>query len=98
MFVPWDGKVRTLGRVGSRVVPAVELATLVHKGSHANIDIAYGSLATYVTRHALAIEGRYVSTIWWGPRTPRMRVPGVLRSDGQSFKRADWGDSMARPP
>jgi effector-binding domain-containing protein len=57
MFVPWDGKVRTLGRVGSRVVPAVELATLVHKGSHANIDLAYGSLATYVTRHALAVEG-----------------------------------------
>lgn len=25
--------------------------------SHANIDLAYGSLATYVTRHALAVEG-----------------------------------------
>jgi len=57
VFVPCDGRVRAIGRVASRVVPAVELATLVHKGSHANIDIAYGSLATYVTRHALAIEG-----------------------------------------
>ena len=36
---------------------AVELATLVHEGSHANIDLAYGSLATYVTQHALAVEG-----------------------------------------
>jgi DNA-binding transcriptional MerR regulator len=57
LFVPCNGKVRGIGRVASRVVAAVELATLVHKGSHANIDIAYGSLATYVTRHALAVEG-----------------------------------------
>jgi effector-binding domain-containing protein len=38
-------------------VPGVELAIIVHKGSHANIDLAYGVLATYVTRHALAVEG-----------------------------------------
>lgn len=57
VFIPVDGKVRAIGRVSPRVVPAVELATLVHKGSHANIDLAYGSLATYVTRHALAVEG-----------------------------------------
>jgi DNA-binding transcriptional MerR regulator len=57
VFVPCDGRVRAIGRVASRIVPAVELATLVHKGSHTNIDLAYGSLATYVTRHALAIEG-----------------------------------------
>ena len=29
----------------------------MHVGSHANIDIAYGSLAAYVMRHALAVEG-----------------------------------------
>jgi DNA-binding transcriptional MerR regulator len=57
VFIPCGDKVRAIGRVSSRAVPAVELATLVHKGSHANIDIAYGSLATYVTQHALAIEG-----------------------------------------
>jgi DNA-binding transcriptional MerR regulator len=57
VFLPCGGKVRAIGRVSARVVPAVELATLVHKGSHANIDLAYGSLATYVTRHALAVEG-----------------------------------------
>ena len=39
------------------VVPAVELATIIHEGSHASIDLAYGSLATYVTHHALGIEG-----------------------------------------
>jgi hypothetical protein len=42
VFVPSDGTVRAIGRVAQRVVPAVELATLVHKGSPANIDLAYG--------------------------------------------------------
>ncbi len=57
MFIPCEGTVRAIGRVAQRVVPAVELATLVHEGSHANVDLAYGSLATYVARHALAVEG-----------------------------------------
>jgi DNA-binding transcriptional MerR regulator len=46
VFIPCNGKLRPIGRVASCIVPAVELATLVHKGSHANIDLAYGSLAT----------------------------------------------------
>jgi DNA-binding transcriptional MerR regulator len=57
VFLPCDGKVRAIGRVASLIVPAVELATLVHEGSFANIDLAYGSLAAYVTRHALAVDG-----------------------------------------
>jgi DNA-binding transcriptional MerR regulator len=63
VFIPCDAKVRSIGRVIQLVVPAVELATVVHKGSHANIDLAYGSLATYVTRHELAVEGPCGSTI-----------------------------------
>jgi DNA-binding transcriptional MerR regulator len=57
VFVPCGDKVRPIGRVSSRIVPAVELATLVHEGPHTNIDLAYGSLATYVTDHALAVDG-----------------------------------------
>jgi DNA-binding transcriptional MerR regulator len=57
VFIPCSDKVRAVGRVASRIVPAVELATIVHQGSHANIDVAYGALATYVTQHALAVEG-----------------------------------------
>jgi DNA-binding transcriptional MerR regulator/effector-binding domain-containing protein len=68
VFVPCNGKVGAVGRVASRLVPAVELATLVHKGSHANIDLAYGSLATYVTRHALAVEGPLREYYLVGPR------------------------------
>jgi hypothetical protein len=43
VFIPCGDMVRSIGRVSPRIVPAVELATLVHKGSHAEIDIAYGS-------------------------------------------------------
>jgi DNA-binding transcriptional MerR regulator len=57
VFIPCDGPVKEIGRVAPRVMPPVELATLIHEGSHANIDLAYGSLATYVTQHALAVEG-----------------------------------------
>jgi DNA-binding transcriptional MerR regulator len=57
VFVPTTGTVRPMGRVAPLVVPAVELATIVHAGPHTDIDRAYGALATYVTQHALAVEG-----------------------------------------
>ena len=57
LFVPCTGPVRSMGRVTSLVVPAAEFATIVHPGPHTDIDRAYGSLATYVTEHALAVEG-----------------------------------------
>jgi len=56
IFMPCGGA-RAVGRMTMVAVPAVELATIVHEGSHANIDLAYGALATYVTRHALGIAG-----------------------------------------
>ena len=58
VFLPCDIPVRATGRVTTLVVPEVELAITVHPGPHSgDIDRAYGSLATYVTDHALAIEG-----------------------------------------
>ena len=55
------------------VIPAVEIATLVHKGPHDNIDLAYGFLAAYVTRHALAVEGPLREYYLAGPQdTPDM--------------------------
>jgi DNA-binding transcriptional MerR regulator len=57
IFIPCEGTVRPIGRVSGHTVPAVELATLVHAGSYTDIDLTYGSLATYVTQHALAVEG-----------------------------------------
>jgi effector-binding domain-containing protein len=57
IFLPCAGPVRPVGRVTVRTLPAVELATTVHVGSHVDIDRTYGSLATYVTEHALAVDG-----------------------------------------
>lgn len=57
IFVPCSGPVRPMGRVTTLVVPPAELATIVHAGPHTDIDRAYGSLATYVTQHALAVDG-----------------------------------------
>ena len=57
IFIPCDGQVREMGRVTALVIPPVELATIVHYGSHQGIDRAYGDLATYVTKHALAVDG-----------------------------------------
>ena len=56
-FVPCDQAVPATGRVTGVVIPAAELAVAVHTGEHSDIDLAYGALATYVTHHALGIEG-----------------------------------------
>jgi effector-binding domain-containing protein len=33
------------------------LAVIVHNGSHDDVDRSYGALATYVSEHALAVDG-----------------------------------------
>jgi DNA-binding transcriptional MerR regulator len=56
-FVPCAGPVRPIGRVTTLVVPAAELAIITHSGSPAEVDRAYGALASYVTQHAMGVEG-----------------------------------------
>ena len=57
IFVPCRTPVRPVGRVVPLTVPPAELATITHHGPHTDIDRAYGSLASYVTQHALAVDG-----------------------------------------
>ena len=57
VFVPTVTEVQPLGRVAPLVVPGAELAVIVHPGSHADADRAYGALADHVTSHALGVEG-----------------------------------------
>jgi DNA-binding transcriptional MerR regulator len=57
VFIPSKGKLKATGRVASTVIPPVELATILHSGSHRDIDQAYGALATYVAEHELAVDG-----------------------------------------
>jgi hypothetical protein len=74
VFLPCDGPIRATGRVTGLVVPEVELALTEHLGPHsADIDLAYGSLATYVTDHALAVESPSASTTRSVRTSPRAR-------------------------
>ena len=57
IFVPCVTPVRPMGRVTGLEVPAAELAVIEHAGPPADVDRAYGTLAAYVARHALAVEG-----------------------------------------
>lgn len=57
VFIPCVGELRPLGRVEFTIIPAVELATITHAGSHDEVDRSYGALAAYVARHALAVDG-----------------------------------------
>jgi DNA-binding transcriptional MerR regulator/effector-binding domain-containing protein len=57
VFVPVAAEVQRLGRVAPFTVPAAELAVITHAGSHADVDRAYGALATYVSSHALQVDG-----------------------------------------
>jgi DNA-binding transcriptional MerR regulator len=57
VFLPTSRPVRSVGRVSPTRLPATELATIVHHGSHDEIDRAYGALAAYVSQQALAVNG-----------------------------------------
>ncbi|RIJ52086.1 MerR family transcriptional regulator [Clavibacter lycopersici] len=45
------------GRVRAALLPGSDLAVLVHRGTDATIDRAYGDLGRYVVRHELGAEG-----------------------------------------
>ena len=57
LFIPTAAEIQPLGRVKPVVVPAAELAVIVHSGSPADLDRSYGALATYVSSHALQVDG-----------------------------------------
>jgi len=57
VFVPTPTEIQPLGRVEPIVVPAAELAVVVHPGSLADVDTAYGALAAYVATNALRVDG-----------------------------------------
>ena len=57
IYIPCDGPIETIGRIRPYQSPEVELATIVHAGSHRSIDLAYGALATHVARHERAADG-----------------------------------------
>ncbi|SEM19133.1 MerR family transcriptional regulator [Streptacidiphilus jiangxiensis] len=57
VFVPVDGAVRPVGRIGAVVVPGAELAVAVHRGTLQTIDLTYGDLGTHAARHEIGVDG-----------------------------------------
>jgi DNA-binding transcriptional MerR regulator len=57
VFVPVAIEAEFPGRITSRVIPAAELAVIIHAGSHADVDRSYGALGGYVAGHALQVAG-----------------------------------------
>jgi DNA-binding transcriptional MerR regulator len=57
LFFPVIGQFRPVGRVEPMSLPGAELAVITHCGSHDDLDRSYGALATYVSEHALAVDG-----------------------------------------
>jgi effector-binding domain-containing protein len=57
IFLPCQAPPRPTGRVAPLDIPATELAIVIHAGPHVGIDLAYGTLGAYRTRHALAVDG-----------------------------------------
>jgi DNA-binding transcriptional MerR regulator len=57
IFVPVAKASKCVGRTTELTIPAAELAITEHLGPHNDIDVTYGALGDYVTRHALSVEG-----------------------------------------
>jgi DNA-binding transcriptional MerR regulator len=71
IFLPCDPVPQSIGRVSATVIPPAELAMIVHPGSHTDIDRSYGALGTYVTQHALAVDGPIREYYLVGPSETR---------------------------
>jgi DNA-binding transcriptional MerR regulator len=57
VFLPVAASFRPVGRIEFTALPPVDLAVVSHNGGEDGIDRAYGALAAYVARHALALDG-----------------------------------------
>jgi DNA-binding transcriptional MerR regulator len=53
LFLPVADPPATLGPASALVVPAAELAVVVHHGSHDNADLTYGLLGAYASEHSV---------------------------------------------
>lgn len=57
VYLPIARQVAAAGRVQPLEIPPVELAVITHEGPHDGIDREYATLAEYIARHELAVEG-----------------------------------------
>ena len=89
VYVPVaDPPVRS-GRVEPFVVPAAELATTVHAGSHDDIDVTYAALGVFVSQQALAVAGPVREVYLVGPRDTDNRAAWRTEISWPIFQTAD---------
>ena len=88
VFIPVEGAVRPIGRVTPITVPPAELAVTRHYGPLDDIDLTYGALGSYATRHEISVDGPlreyYVRDAWDTPDTGRWQTDvgwPVFRAD-----------------
>ncbi|MGH3295211.1 MAG: MerR family transcriptional regulator [Trebonia sp.] len=68
VFIPCTEPLPPTGRISTTLIPAADLAVIEHQGAPADVDRAYGMLASYVARHALAVEGPIREYYLTGPQ------------------------------
>src|SRR5579864_6877790 len=83
VFVPVQGRVRTIGRVAPMVIPAAELAIICHHGSLADADLSYAKLGSYAGTHEISIDG------------PLREY--YLRGAGDTADEAEWRTEIGWP-
>ena len=103
IFVPCEAPIRPMGRVAFQVIPAAELAVIEHAGPPDDVDGADGTLAAYVARHALAVDGAIREYYRVGqrdtPDTSRWRTEigwPIFRTGSAQLQGADIADGY--PP
>ena len=57
VFIPVAQHVHPVGRVEAFTVPPAELAVITHHGPLDDVDVTYGVLGAYTTRHEISVAG-----------------------------------------
>jgi DNA-binding transcriptional MerR regulator len=73
VFVATDGEVPRTGRVRRTIIPAAELAVIVHRGSHDDVDLEYSALGEYATSGQISVDGplrEYYDRFFWDTDDP----------------------------
>ena len=83
VFIPVEGRVRSIGRVTPLTVPAAELAIISHHGSLSDADLSYAKLGSYAATHEISIDG------------PLREY--YLRGAGDTPDEADWRTEIGWP-
>jgi effector-binding domain-containing protein len=68
VFVPVAEPVAAAGRVRPLTVPGAELAVVIHRGTHDDLDRSYGALGGYLADHDLEVEEPVREYYLVGPR------------------------------